>query len=167
MKDSKLQIRISNEDKQRLIDLANKNNMSLTDFIIMKCTDKEKECHDNKSELECTDKTNVCHDSYLRKYYDILSRYNYLEYELSKRISIFNENYTCDQLGMFLWDVEFIEKFKKVYENEWKSNIPLQELIERLRIVYHEAYNSEQDQEKKMNGHITSSKEEYRAIQKI
>lgn len=164
MKDSKLQIRLSSDDKQKLIDLANDNNMSLTDFIVMKCTDKEKNCHDNDIEVKCTDKENECHDSYLSKYYDIMSKYNYLESQLLRRISIFDDNYSCDQLGSFLWDVEFIEKFRQAYEKEWKNNKAFQDLFEQLKKVYHAAFNSEQEIELKIDGRVSTAKEMYRAI---
>jgi len=115
--------------------------------------------NDTKEERKCTDS-----NDYLKKYYDILSKYKHSEYQLLQRISIFDKNYTFYQLGMFLWDIEYMEKFKKQYENTWEVTQPFQDLIEQLKKVYHSAYDAEQNNEKKLYGSINTIKEEYRAI---
>lgn len=86
---------------------------------------------------------NVCSNSifeeYMRKYYDILPKYNYLKHKLEERISIFDDNYTVYDLCDILWNIEFMEKFKKDVDRQWKNHKGFDALIERLKAVYEKA----------------------------
>lgn len=114
-----------------------------------------------------SDDKQVDNYAYMRKYYDILSKHNSLEHKIKQKISIFNENYTCDDLGFLLFQIGFIENFRKNFSAEWKDNIYFEKLYERLKIVYNEAYTVEQEKEKELFGTIRTRSDESREIKQI
>lgn len=164
-----LQIRISSENKEKINKLSKeKGYKTITEYIIdMCCNDNLQLCNDNDTfdSRNYNDKT--CNDDYLRLYYDLLPKYNNLKYLLNERISLFDDNFDSWELGRFLWNVDFIEKFKKHYSSEWKNDNTFIALLAQLKKVYHFAYDAEQKNSISVRGYIEKSLgDEYRAIPK-
>jgi hypothetical protein len=99
-----------------------------------------------------------------KNYLDYQNEINYLDYQLAHRISLFNDKYSNTMLGDFLFNVNFIEKFRKGYSCEWKDDESFLTLFERLKEVYNESFSEAQQQEIKLYGNIRTSKNEYMAI---
>lgn len=156
-----LQIRISVDDKEKIKRLSKeKGYKDTTEYIIdICCNDKVQLCNDNIT----TDKSN---DNYFRLYHDLIPKYNYVKSLLNTRISIFDNDFSYHELGFFLWDIDFIEKFKNEYFREWKNYDSFNSLFTQLKKVYHLAYDAEQQEEIKLYGNIKSVRDEYRAIKK-
>lgn len=165
-----LQIRISVENKEKIKQLAKeKGYKDTTEYIIdMCCNDDLSFCNDKNNSSSCNDNINSCNDdNYFRLYYDLLPKYNYLKNLLNERISIFDDNFDSWILGSFLWNVNFIEKFKKHYSSEWKNDNTFTALLVQLKKVYHLAYDAEQKNSISVRGYIEKSLgDEYRAIPK-
>lgn len=119
-------------------------------------------CNDDINSCNYNTCNNSLHDDYYRQYHDLMPKYNYLKSLFDRRITIFDDNFTYFDLGSFLWDVDFIEKFRKEYVSD-----SFYILLVQLRKVYHLAYDAEQDISIRLNGFVEKSLgDQYRSIKR-
>ncbi|MFW2503812.1 hypothetical protein [Clostridium diolis] len=164
-----LQIRISAENKDKIKQLTKeKGYKDTTEYIIaMCCNDVTQSCNDTNSYDLGNDINKPCNDNYLRLYYDLLPKYNYLKTLFDERISIFDDDFDLFTLGSFLWNIDFIKEFRKHYSSEWKNDDSFESLLIQLKKVYHLAYDAKQKTSIRLHGYIEKSlSDEYRAIPK-
>lgn len=152
----KISARVPEEIYEKIMAYEGKD---FTNKLISVVSDMDEKTSDRKGNHEVSDVDKKMSDKT-----DYLSKINYLQYMLNERVSLFDDNYILGDLGEFLRETTFIEKFRKDLAYGWSDNKSFQKLYDRLKKIYDEAFTNGQKNEKDLFGHVVTMQDEFRVI---